>query len=172
MEHFPCVRACVGARGRDFCSKNKSADRHGAVPARPRTLKQSINSITEMKRTYLILATALVLALSSCGQEKAAGEASVDLFPDTWVATDALGRTMPLIDSVGPLKTDHQRTVGIFYITWHTQHAYDAGDIPMSARSSRRTLPQGSGTTIPFGNTVAAIGANPRWATSSARTNG
>ena len=79
-----------------------------------------------MKRTYLILATALVLALSSCGQEKAAGEASVDLFPDTWVATDALGRTMPLIDSVGPLKTDHQRTVGIFYITWHTQNAYDA----------------------------------------------
>ena len=126
MEHFLCVRACVGARGRDFCSKNKSADRHGAVPARPRTLKQSINSITEMKRTYLILATALVLALSSCGQEKAVGEASVDLFPDTWVATDALGRTMPLIDSVGPLKTDHQRAVGIFYITWHTQNAYDA----------------------------------------------
>ena len=74
-----------------------------------------------MKRTYLILATALVLALSSCGQEKAAGEASVDLFPDTWVATDALGRTMPLIDSVGPLKTDHQRAVGIFYITWQKE---------------------------------------------------
>ena len=50
----------------------------------------------------------------------------VDLFPDTWVATDALGRTMPGIDSVGPVKEDRQRVVGIFYITWHTQDHADA----------------------------------------------
>ncbi|MCK4750510.1 MAG: hypothetical protein KAT15_25810, partial [Bacteroidales bacterium] len=43
-----------------------------------------------------------------------------DLYPDTWVATDALGRTMPDIDSVGPVKRDHRRVVGMFYITWHT----------------------------------------------------
>ena len=42
-----------------------------------------------------------------------------DLYPDTWVATDALGRTMPDIAVVGPVKTDQRRVVGIFYITWH-----------------------------------------------------
>jgi len=42
-----------------------------------------------------------------------------DLYSDTWVATDALGRTMPSQSEVGPPKHDHQRTVGIFYITWH-----------------------------------------------------
>lgn len=42
-----------------------------------------------------------------------------DLMADTWVATDAVGRTMPMADSC-PQKTDKERTVGIFYITWHT----------------------------------------------------
>ena len=42
-----------------------------------------------------------------------------DLMSDTWVATDALGRHMPLADSVGTLKQDKDRKVGIFYITWH-----------------------------------------------------
>ncbi len=44
---------------------------------------------------------------------------SSDLMSDTWVATDALGRHMPLADSVGTLKQDKDRKVGIFYITWH-----------------------------------------------------
>jgi len=43
-----------------------------------------------------------------------------DLYPDTWVATDAIGRTMPEYSTVGPVKTDQRRVVGIFYITWHT----------------------------------------------------
>lgn len=39
---------------------------------------------------------------------------------DTWVATDALGRKTPTSEEA-PLKTDAKpRTVGIFYITWHT----------------------------------------------------
>jgi hypothetical protein len=42
-----------------------------------------------------------------------------DIYPDTWVATDALGRSMPGIDEVGPVKTDQRRVTGIFYITWH-----------------------------------------------------
>lgn len=42
-----------------------------------------------------------------------------DLFADTWVATDALGRTMPSYAEAGPIKTDQRRVVGIFYITWH-----------------------------------------------------
>ena len=40
------------------------------------------------------------------------------------VATDGLGRTLPTAESC-PLKTDKTRTVGIFYITWHTQNLHD-----------------------------------------------
>jgi hypothetical protein len=45
-----------------------------------------------------------------------------DIFPDTWVAVDALGRTMPSISETGPLKNDRQRVVGIFYISWHSDN--------------------------------------------------
>ena len=45
-----------------------------------------------------------------------------DLYADTWVAADALGRTMPSASEVGLPKQDHERTVGIFYITWHLEH--------------------------------------------------
>ena len=44
---------------------------------------------------------------------------------DTWVATDALGRQMPSADTLA-LKTDKERTVGIFYITWHGEDLYNA----------------------------------------------
>lgn len=44
-----------------------------------------------------------------------------DIYADTWVATDALGRKMPSFEEVGPLKDDKRRVVGVFYITWHTQ---------------------------------------------------
>ncbi|MCB9784273.1 MAG: hypothetical protein H6751_15020 [Candidatus Omnitrophica bacterium] len=42
-----------------------------------------------------------------------------DIYPDTWVATDALGRTMPDLSEAGPVKEGQDRVVGIFYITWH-----------------------------------------------------
>ena len=48
-----------------------------------------------------------------------------DLYPDTWVATDALGRTMPGASEVGPVKEDCKRVVGIFYITWHRDSLAD-----------------------------------------------
>jgi len=44
-----------------------------------------------------------------------------DIYPDTWVASDALGREMPSFEEVGPVKDDQRRITGIFYITWHTQ---------------------------------------------------
>lgn len=44
-----------------------------------------------------------------------------DIYPDTWVASDALGRTMPSFEETGPVKTDQRHIAGIFYITWHTQ---------------------------------------------------
>ena len=47
-----------------------------------------------------------------------------DIYPDTWVGTDALGRTLPTSQEVGPVKNDHRRIVGIFYITWHSDGAF------------------------------------------------
>ncbi len=41
-----------------------------------------------------------------------------DIYPDTWVGTDAVGRNMPDNSEVGNVKNDHRRVVGIFYITW------------------------------------------------------
>ncbi len=75
----------------------------------------------------------VALVLSQCkspekkGAETAEADASEekyyrDLYSDTWVATDALGREMPSYEEVGAVKKDDQRrVVGIFYITWHTQ---------------------------------------------------
>ncbi len=55
-----------------------------------------------------------------------------DIYPDTWVATDSLGRTVPTFDEVGPVKNDQERVVGIFYITWHTPDRA-AGEPPYTA---------------------------------------
>ncbi len=51
-----------------------------------------------------------------------------DLYSDTWVASDALGRTMPSYEEVGPVKEDQRRITGIFYITWHTQDKHREGE--------------------------------------------
>jgi hypothetical protein len=65
---------------------------------------------------------AIVLNQLGAPRDGRAAEATYyrDLFPDTWVGHDALGRNMPTGFDVGPLKTDHRRVVGIFYITWHS----------------------------------------------------
>lgn len=42
----------------------------------------------------------------------------------SWVATDNLGRTLPTAEEC-PFKTDKPRTVGIFYITWHTPNLHN-----------------------------------------------
>ena len=57
----------------------------------------------------------------------------IDIEPDTWVATDALGRTTPTA-AEEPLRSDKRRTVGIFYITWHDEgkfnlHSPYGGDV-------------------------------------------
>lgn len=61
-----------------------------------------------------------VFCVVSClSMEMLPAQETRDLFSDTWVATDALGRTMPSHDEVGDLKNDRPRVTGIFYITWH-----------------------------------------------------
>ena len=78
-----------------------------------------------MRRLLLLASTVTLATLFSCSAPHHPEVESDDLMSDTWVATDALGRQMPLIDSVGPVKTDHERVVGIFYITWHLQKYHE-----------------------------------------------
>ena len=44
-----------------------------------------------------------------------------DIYADTCVGADALGRTMPSFKEVGSVKQDKRRITGIFYSTWHAQ---------------------------------------------------
>ncbi len=61
----------------------------------------------------------MFLVLCVCQVAAAEQPGYRDVFPDTWVATDALGRTMPGFAEAGPVKEDQRRVVGIFYIAWH-----------------------------------------------------
>lgn len=56
-----------------------------------------------------------------------------DLYSDTWVATDALGRQMPDYKEVGDLKDDKRRVVGIFYVTWHLERYHTSSSEDYSA---------------------------------------
>ena len=51
-----------------------------------------------------------------------------DLYADTWVATDALGRSLPGYAEVGPPR---KRQVGIFYFLWVNHEVTNNGDGPV-----------------------------------------
>lgn len=57
-----------------------------------------------------VLLTAVTHAICQAGELR-------DTMPDTWVATDALGRGLPTHEEAGGLQPN--RTVGIFYFNWH-----------------------------------------------------
>lgn len=82
---------------------------------------------------YLIPILILIAAVP------AAASQVVDLYSDTWVATDALGRVMPTSD-VTPLKNDKDRTVGIFYITWHDEDKYIDMEAPYAGDVTKTLL--------------------------------
>ncbi|MBK9140031.1 MAG: hypothetical protein IPM17_14890 [Verrucomicrobia bacterium] len=67
----------------------------------------------------IILRVVAGLSLVAAFAGRTAG-AAWDTFPDTWVATDALGRVVPTHAEVGPPRTD--RTLGLFYFLWHGAH--------------------------------------------------
>lgn len=50
-----------------------------------------------------------------------------DLYSDTWVASDALGRFTPSMDV--PIGPRADRTVGVFYFLWHREPNYPIYDI-------------------------------------------
>lgn len=81
-----------------------------------------------------------------------------DIYPDTWVATDGAGRTLPTSSEVGLTKTDKKRDVGIFYVTWHTANCHQ-GNPPYHADVTK----------ILEGDPSARLdGTNPHWSPWSA----
>ncbi len=70
------------------------------------------------------------------------GAAMVDLMQDTWVATDALNRTLPGYAECGAPRGD--RPIGIFYFLWHTTNALGT-DGPRDNTKVINTLNGGTG---------------------------
>lgn len=52
-----------------------------------------------------------------------------DVFADSWVATDALGRSLPTFADVGPPREN--RNVGLFYFLWVNHDESNRGDSPV-----------------------------------------
>ena len=69
-----------------------------------------MNKISSKDQLGLV-ASAVLLCLAPALAEQR------DTMPDTWAATDALGRVLPMSAEVGAAKAN--RTVGIFYFNWH-----------------------------------------------------
>ena len=65
-----------------------------------------------LKHLSIFLFTQLVITQTSLHAAE-----QRDTMPDTWSATDAQGRTLPMSAEVGVPKAN--RTVGIFYFNWH-----------------------------------------------------
>ncbi len=65
-----------------------------------------------------IVALALALNGQAVGDEPSSD--AWDSHSDTWVATDALGRTLPTSDEVGVPRAN--KTVGVFYFLWLGRH--------------------------------------------------
>jgi hypothetical protein len=72
--------------------------------------------------SFAILSSLLGTRRGACAEEAPYYR---DLYPDTWVGHDALERNLPTISVVGPVKKDHRRVVGIFYITWHSDSLHN-----------------------------------------------
>ena len=82
-----------------------------------------------MKTVFIFLAVVFVnqniFAQNKSIPSSGNGQDTRDLYADTWVGSDALGRTMPGINITGPVKKGQRRVVGMFYITWHTDEYAD-----------------------------------------------
>ncbi|MDR1861374.1 MAG: hypothetical protein LBR06_10710 [Bacteroidales bacterium] len=92
-----------------------------------------------MKSTALSLACPAVIGCLMALPRQAIGQEPAtsvrDLYSDTWVATDALGRTMPDAAETGPPKQG-RRVTGMFYITWHDDGKFNI-KAPYSADVSK-----------------------------------
>ena len=79
-----------------------------------------------MKKNHFLSLLLILISITCHAQKKSKDSIHErDLYSDTWVATDAIGRTMPTHEQTGDVKSDKRRVVGIFYITWHTQDLHN-----------------------------------------------
>lgn len=75
-----------------------------------------------MLNTLQTIRIALAFAVAALPSLAAVyGQGTRDTMPDTWTATDALGRTVPGFAECGPPRAD--RTVAMFYFLWLGPHA-------------------------------------------------
>ncbi|MCX7049383.1 MAG: hypothetical protein NTX50_28350 [Candidatus Sumerlaeota bacterium] len=67
--------------------------------------------------------------LAETSSSAAASSVFTDLMSDTWAATDALGRALPMGGQAGGrLAPQPGKSVGIFYFLWLGSHGYGGGD--------------------------------------------
>ena len=138
------------------------------------------NSVRSRPIQVLLLSlAALALAPALPGQQlpsagtaqtnlAAAPRAVWDTFSDTWVATDALGRSLPSCAEAGlPRKN---RTVGAFYFLWHYPNGASARSTsPKSSPGTRKPSPMPPARS--GGRCTSSItGGNPYLATTSRTT--
>ncbi len=77
----------------------------------------------------IVVGLALVVGLDLVANGKAYADDPRDLASDTWVATDGLGRRLPLAEDSGPPRPG--KYVGVFYFLWLGQSG-DAGPFDIS----------------------------------------
>ena len=65
-------------------------------------------------------------SLIFCGTDNINDNVYGKVKPDTWVAVDGLGRSLPTYEDVG--ETDNRKFVGLFYWTWHYNFASEFVD--------------------------------------------
>ncbi|RED98339.1 hypothetical protein [Marinoscillum furvescens] len=103
-----------------------------------------------MTLSNLSIQCAVILLCNSCitHQNQPVSESSTTGSPmfstHHWVATDALGRTLPSYEDVGQKKED--KFVGVFYYIWHGYHGnkiYDITQILKQPESDRHWGPKG-----------------------------
>ncbi len=88
-----------------------------------------MQALTRLMLGVAVVAAGSGLAAQAAPPETFAGKpyAGDDVYADTWVATDALGRQAPGRAEAGPVKTG--KWVGIFYWTWHRPNPDGPNDV-------------------------------------------
>src|SRR5262245_43483248 len=86
-------------------------------------------------RNGIVVSLALCFEAASGAEFRGEPYLDGEVYADTWVATDGLGRPLPGFAESGPPKTD--KWVGIFYWTWHTPHSGGPNDNTKLLASAR-----------------------------------
>ncbi|MEW6234120.1 MAG: hypothetical protein AB1656_01920 [Candidatus Omnitrophota bacterium] len=108
--------------------------------------------ITLLRLLIALLAATMAGGAYSQSETEAAFEGKpykgVDVFADTWTATDGLGRITPGFNECGPVKQD--KWVGIFYWTWHTPQRNGPNDNTKIIAAAKDGQPQWPSNGAPF----------------------